>query len=150
MIEKMENLNKLKELEYLNLALNQIVVIENIEGCESLKKLDLTCNFIELADYMESLMNLKKVASIREVYFLGCPCADWKGHRALAISVVPQLMSIDGKEITKLERIESQQKVEELLEELDTEIEKVTKKWDEMTEYDKQKAWTREKRKEHC
>lgn len=29
----MENLNKLKELEYLNLALNNISKIENIEGC---------------------------------------------------------------------------------------------------------------------
>ena len=32
----MENLNKLKELEYLNLALNNIILIESIEGCESL------------------------------------------------------------------------------------------------------------------
>ena len=31
-------LNKLKELEYLNLALNNISKIEGIEGCESLKK----------------------------------------------------------------------------------------------------------------
>ena len=31
-------LNKLKELEYLNLALNNISMIEGIEGCESLKK----------------------------------------------------------------------------------------------------------------
>ena len=35
-IEKMENLNKLKELEYLNLALNNISMLEGIEGCESL------------------------------------------------------------------------------------------------------------------
>jgi len=78
-------------------------------------------------------MNLKKVCSIREIYFLGNPCSDWKGHRPLAIAVVPQLMSIDGKEITKLERIEAQQKTEALLEELEIEVEKVTKKWDEMT-----------------
>lgn len=32
----MENLSKLKELEYLNLALNNIHVIEGIEQCESL------------------------------------------------------------------------------------------------------------------
>ena len=32
----MENLNKLKELEYLNLALNNLILIEGIEGCESL------------------------------------------------------------------------------------------------------------------
>lgn len=36
LIPKMENLNKLKELEYLNLAVNNISKIENIRGCESL------------------------------------------------------------------------------------------------------------------
>ena len=44
----MENLTKLKELEYLNLALNSIKKIEGIEHCESLVKLDLTVNFIGL------------------------------------------------------------------------------------------------------
>ena len=56
----MENLSKLKELEYLNLALNNISKIEGIEGCESLKKLDLTCNFIDVDDLEESLINLSK------------------------------------------------------------------------------------------
>jgi protein TilB len=54
----MENLNKLKELDYLNLALNNIAKIENIEGCESLRKLDLTVNFIELENFEESIRNL--------------------------------------------------------------------------------------------
>lgn len=36
-IPRMENLHKLKELEYLNLALNNISKIEGISGCESLK-----------------------------------------------------------------------------------------------------------------
>lgn len=36
-IPRMENLNRLKSLEYLNLALNNIKKIENIAGCESLK-----------------------------------------------------------------------------------------------------------------
>ena len=36
-IEKFENLDKLKELEYLNMAVNNISMIENLEGCESLK-----------------------------------------------------------------------------------------------------------------
>lgn len=35
-IEKIENLEKLKELEYLNLAVNNISVIENLEYNESL------------------------------------------------------------------------------------------------------------------
>ena len=45
-ISKIENLNRLKKLEYLNLAINNIEFIENLEGLESLKKLDLTVNFI--------------------------------------------------------------------------------------------------------
>jgi len=77
LIDKLENLNKLKELEYLNLALNNIEMIENIEGCESLKKLDLTCNFIPLKNFMESMTNLKKVASIRELYLMGNPCVEY-------------------------------------------------------------------------
>lgn len=35
-IEKMENLEKLKELEYVNLAVNNISVIEGLEQSESL------------------------------------------------------------------------------------------------------------------
>jgi protein TilB len=57
-ISKIENLNKLKELDYLNLALNNIVKLEGLEGCESLRKLDLTINFIDIDDYVESLKNL--------------------------------------------------------------------------------------------
>jgi protein TilB len=48
----------LKELDYLNLALNNISKIENIEGCESLRKLDFTVNFIELESLKESCENL--------------------------------------------------------------------------------------------
>ena len=62
-INRMENLNKLKELEYLNLAVNNVMKIENIEGCESLKKLDLTLNFVDLEDFSSSITCLAK-----------CPC----------------------------------------------------------------------------
>lgn len=50
-----ENLNKLKQLEYLNLALNCIEKIENLDRCESLNKLDLTMNFIGELTSVESL-----------------------------------------------------------------------------------------------
>jgi protein TilB len=60
-----ENLGKLKRLEYLNLALNNIRLIENLEGCESLRKLDLTVNFIEDVRCVESL---KGNADLRELY----------------------------------------------------------------------------------
>lgn len=52
LIDKMENLNKLRELEYLNLALNNIEIIEGLGNCESLNKLDLTCNFIQTESFL--------------------------------------------------------------------------------------------------
>lgn len=72
-IEKIENLSKLKELEYLNLAVNSISLIENLEGCESLYKLDLTMNFIDLEDFRPSVINLKKCPNIKELYLTGNP-----------------------------------------------------------------------------
>lgn len=38
LIERIENLHQLKKLEYLNLALNNITLVENLHGCESLRK----------------------------------------------------------------------------------------------------------------
>lgn len=58
LIEKIENLHKLKELEYINLALNNITVLEGLEHCESLKKVDLTINFIDIDYYPSSLYKL--------------------------------------------------------------------------------------------
>ena len=66
-IEKLENLDKLKELEYLNLAVNSITKIENLEKCESLQKLDLTMNFVDIEDLKESCDCLSKVYSLREI-----------------------------------------------------------------------------------
>lgn len=59
-----ENLSKLKKLEYLNLAVNNVECIENLEGCESLQKLDLTMNFI---GKLTSVQNLKNNFNLREL-----------------------------------------------------------------------------------
>ena len=50
LIEEIKGLNKLKELEYLNLAVNSVVKIAGIKRCESLNKLDMTLNFVDLED----------------------------------------------------------------------------------------------------
>lgn len=52
-----ENVSRLKKLEYLNLALNNIERIENLEGCESLQKLDLTVNFVGELTSVKTLKN---------------------------------------------------------------------------------------------
>ena len=60
-----ENLHRLKQVEYLNLALNRIERIENLQGCESLKKLDLTVNCITELSGVRSLIHNYK---LRELY----------------------------------------------------------------------------------
>lgn len=70
-IPKIEGLRKLKELGYLNLALNNLEIVEGLDRCESLKKLDLTCNFVTAANLLQSLRHLSKCPSLEEVHFLG-------------------------------------------------------------------------------
>ncbi|KAJ1497848.1 hypothetical protein HMI55_005268 [Coelomomyces lativittatus] len=108
----LENLKKLKALEYLNLALNNISVIENLEGCESLKKLDLTINFIE---DLECINNLVPCRELRELYLTGNPITTKSGYREYTLCTLPQLLTLDGTPITPSERIQSQQKYEEIV-----------------------------------
>lgn len=56
LISNKENISRLKKLEYLNLALNNIERIENLEGCEFLNKLDLTVNFVGELTSVDSLV----------------------------------------------------------------------------------------------
>lgn len=146
-VEKFENLGKLKELEYLNLALNNIEMIENLEGCESLNKLDLTCNFIPLSNFLESMTNLRKVASIKELYLLGNPCVDWPKHRQIVIVMVPQLIHIDGKEITPEERIKAAQQFDDLVEEMEDEVDRLEEEYQKKTPEEKKKRYSKADRK---
>lgn len=98
----LENLNKLKKLEYLNLALNSIERIENLERCESLQKLDLTVNFI---GELTSINNLKENIFLTQLFLTGNPCTEYNGYREYVIGTLPQLVELDGIEITKSERI---------------------------------------------
>ena len=105
LIEKIENLNKLKELEYLNLALNNISKIEGLENCESLNKLDLTLNFIDIYNFKESIINLKKNIFLSELHLTGNPCTDFEYYRLFVIHLLPQLKKLDSIEIKKSEII---------------------------------------------
>lgn len=68
---RVENLNKLKKLEYLNLAINNIEKIENLAGCESLEKLDLTLNFI---GELTSVESLRENIHLEALFLTGNPC----------------------------------------------------------------------------
>ena len=146
-IEKMENLSKLKELEYLNLALNNLEKIENLENCENLNKLDLTCNFINLANFRESLFNLKKCEKLKEIYFTGNPCTNFSNYRDMVISIVTQLITIDGKEIKPSERILAKQNYKKNVEILKMEIMKEKKIDAGKTKEEKEKEYNKASRK---
>ncbi|XP_035305557.1 protein tilB homolog [Cricetulus griseus] len=104
LIGKIENVGKLKKLEYLNLALNNIERIENLEGCEWLTKLDLTVNFI---GELSSVKTLKHNIHLKELFLMGNPCADFDGYRQFVVVTLQQLKWLDGKEIERSERIQA-------------------------------------------
>ena len=111
-IPKMENLFHLKELEYLNLALNNIKKIEGLQNCEFLRKLDLTANFVDVDELEESITHLSERDSIRELYMMGNPSqAEWPGFESYVIAKIPQLGHIDGTEITRSMQIKARQKL---------------------------------------
>ena len=120
-IEKLENLDKLKELEYLNLAVNSIQKIENLEKCESLNKLDLTMNFVDIENLKESCDCLSKVPSLREIYLTGNPCEKFKYCREYVIGRCPQIIIYDGNEVKKSERIKAREMMDFMEKELERE-----------------------------
>ncbi|XP_076156182.1 dynein axonemal assembly factor 11 [Alosa pseudoharengus] len=111
LIPRIENVGRLKKLEYLNLALNNIEDIENLQGCESLQKLDLTVNFVSRLSSVESL---RTNVHLKELFLLGNPCAGYHGYREYVISTLPQLQSLDGEPIRRAERIRALSGLEQL------------------------------------
>jgi len=104
LIPKIENVSKLKKLEYLNLALNNVERVENLEGCESLTKLDLTVNFVGELTSIECLKNLYH---FKELFLTGNPCTDYINYREYVLGTLPQLQWLDGIQIEKSERIQA-------------------------------------------
>lgn len=117
----MENLKYMRELEYLNLALNNISKIEGIQNCEFLKKLDLTLNFVDFDMLEVSMKNLQKNENLKDLFMMGNPSqANWDNKRfeSYVIAMLPQLEHLDGVEITKSMRIQARQKLASLQVEL--------------------------------
>ncbi|KDD73700.1 hypothetical protein H632_c1917p0, partial [Helicosporidium sp. ATCC 50920] len=102
-IGKIHGLHRLKNLEYLNLAINNLCSIEGLSGCESLQRLDLTLNFIGLSS-LPTVAHLSSNWALRELHLQGNPCAKWTHYRPYVIAVLPQLTHLDGAEITSNER----------------------------------------------
>ncbi|XP_062482978.1 dynein axonemal assembly factor 11-like isoform X1 [Pezoporus occidentalis] len=111
LIPKIENVGKLKKLEYLNVALNNIERIENLEGCEELKKLDLTANFI---GELSSIEALKHNIHLKELFLVGNPCTEFEGYRQFVVATLHQLKCLDSKQIERSERIQALQNYPEV------------------------------------
>ncbi|TNJ29013.1 putative U2 small nuclear ribonucleoprotein A' [Giardia muris] len=101
-IRRIENLKRLRELKYLNLALNRITKLENLETLESLEKLDLTANQIHNYRDFRSLSGLTR---LRELFVMGNPLQQYPYWREFLIVVIPSLAALDGRAITREDRI---------------------------------------------
>lgn len=137
-IAKIKNLSMLKDLRYLNLALNNVTKIEGLgyvsvalpnptlhdifthpiashspllSNCEFLEKLDLTVNFIDVDALKDSMDHLAGLPRLHELYMMGNPCAEWEHFQTYVAAKLPQLISLDGKEITRTQRIKGVQRL---------------------------------------
>ena len=81
---------RMQELQYLNIAINNITRIENLHRCESLTRLDLTMNFVDKSA-LGSINNLRGLIFLRELHLLGNPCTKWSLYREYVIAMLPQL-----------------------------------------------------------
>jgi protein TilB len=144
----MEGLNKLKELEYINLAVNNVSKIEGIRHCESLMKLDLTLNFIDVEDLEESVDNLAECEQMQDLYLTGNPCTYWPGYKQYVIGRVSQLRRLDGEEITKSGRLEARQRIKALTEQLRVAAAENLEKKRTQDPEERKEAYTKESRVE--
>lgn len=105
-IHKFENLHRMKDLQYLNVALNNISKIQNLQFCESLVKLDMTMNFVPKEGLL-TVQSLRENPALEELYLLGNPCTDWATYRDYVVAVLPGLKRLDGHNIKPSDRIQA-------------------------------------------
>ena len=85
--------------------------------------------------------------NLQEVYFTGNPCTDWEHFRQYVIAKCPQIMRLDGEDVTRSERLTAKQ----LLSQHEEELEQIAANNVAKKEYDKKEGipptgYTREER----
>lgn len=80
----------MQELQYLNLAINNITKVQNLQRCESLARLDLTMNFVTKTS-LPTVASLASNIFLTEFHLVGNPCIQWVSYRPFVIASVPQL-----------------------------------------------------------
>jgi protein TilB len=119
LIEKIECCNKLKDLEYINFAVNSISKIEGLRRCESLRKLDLTLNFIDVEDLKDSMEELEWCPDFSEFYLMGNPCLDWVNAKEYVIAKCQSINRLDGQEISRAQKLAAKTKLPQMEKELE-------------------------------
>ncbi|XP_024533033.1 protein tilB homolog isoform X2 [Selaginella moellendorffii] len=108
LISRLSNLHRLKQLQYLNVAVNNILKVEGLEQCEFLEKLDMTLNFVGKKE-LPSVAALRANIHLRDLFLTGNPCQEVPGYRSYVIATLPSLKRLDGIEVRPSEKIRSQQ-----------------------------------------
>ncbi|KAG2387106.1 hypothetical protein C9374_002141 [Naegleria lovaniensis] len=106
LIGTIKNLHHLKDLRYLNMAVNNLTRVEGLESNEHLEKLDLTANFVW--DLL-SVERLKCNYNLKELHLLGNPCTKYENYRLFVIGTLPHLQILDGDKVSKSEKILAEQ-----------------------------------------
>jgi protein TilB len=99
---------RLRELKYLNMAVNNVTLVEGLDNCEFLEKIDFTVNFLDVEGLL-SFETLSQLAHLKEVYLTGNPCTRLDGYRLFMIHTLPKLERLDGTNVSKSERIQAAQ-----------------------------------------
>jgi hypothetical protein len=90
------------------------VLALNYRNCEFLHKLDLTMNFVDVDTLEESIKHLQSRDRLTDMYMMGNPAqANWPNFANYVAAMLPQLVSLDGTEITKSTRIIARQHLAE-------------------------------------
>lgn len=61
-----------------------------------------------------SVESLHSNLHLRELYLTGNPCTEYSGYREFVVGTLPQLATLDGKQVTKSERIAACQQLKSL------------------------------------
>lgn len=120
-IERIQNLEKLQKLENLDLGFNKITKIENLEHLTELRNLNLQGNKISKLENLDGnsklqlfIVNNNQISDINEIFYMkrfknlrflevsNNPLGN--NYKSIIIDQFPNLMFIDFKKITDVER----------------------------------------------
>ncbi|RYG51647.1 leucine-rich repeat domain-containing protein, partial [archaeon] len=93
-------LRALRQLQVLNLSMNQVCHLQDVAICSALEELYVRRNQIQ---FME-LGAVARLTRLHTVWFSDNPCSAHAWYRPLLVCLLPSLVKIDDSEVTPSER----------------------------------------------